>query len=558
MSSILSHGDVPDTLSAPPAKLALREYQHEAVAAVEKAWSEGITRPLLAIATGLGKTIIFAELIRRTGGRALVLAHRDELLEQAREKILFVHPEADIGMVRREEQQIDAQIILASVQTVARERRLQSLPRDFKLVVVDEAHHAVAPYHKKILTHVGCFSEAPEAPLLLGVTATPQRADRVGLTDVFQSIVYKMTVLDGILQGYLVNLRCKQISLDMDLSRAEKKSGDLDEGELGRALMEANAPQHIVAAYCDEARGKKGLAFLPTVDVATATAAAFCAAGIPAEMLSGETPANVRRQMLARLRSGETRILTNCGVLTEGFDEPSIEVILEGRPTYSRTLYTQIIGRVTRLFPGKREGLILDFVGASKMHKLVTLSTITGLPSDILEDKGVLAALEEQAAPSQQEQEETVDGQLVKEKSNLFAELSWVALPRGGYVLSLGTAMLFLQPKADAHYDVILHEKQTVPRCLATDLTLEYAQGVAEDSVRHFKAFTLASSSAGWRQLPASMLQKETLAKFRIEYSDGMTKGRAADLITAHIARDVMSRDERADNRSIRSEKSNG
>ncbi|HEY0173724.1 MAG TPA: DEAD/DEAH box helicase [Pyrinomonadaceae bacterium] len=344
---VATSSEVLQTASPPPespaggeALVSLRPYQNDAVGACEAAWESGLARLLIVLATGLGKTIVFSDVLRRETRRALVIAHRDELLEQAREKILMVYPQAEIGMVRRKENDVDAQIVLASVQSVARENRLQTLGKDFGLVGVDEAHHAVAPFHKKIITHVGCFETRPDRPKLLGVTATPKRTDGVGLNNVFEKIVYKKTILDGIIEGYLVDLICKEIKVEIDLSEVANSGGDYDDGALGRAMTEAHAPEVMVAAFKEFALDRKAIAFLPTVPVAEELVAVFEREGIPAEVVKDSTSHKQRQGIYQRLKEGQTRVVANCGVLTEGFDEPSISCIIQGRPTISGSLYT--------------------------------------------------------------------------------------------------------------------------------------------------------------------------------------------------------------------------
>lgn len=530
---------------AESATISLRPYQNEAVQATEEGWQSGSSRLLCVLATGLGKTILFADLLRKEKGRSLVIAHRDELLEQAREKILLVHPEAEIGMVRRKENDVDARIVLASVQSVARDNRLQTLGKDFGLVVVDEAHHAVAPFHKKIITHAGCFDARPDRPRLLGVTATPRRTDGVGLNNVFEKIVYKMTILDGIIGGYLVDLICKDIQIEIDLSEVENSGGDYNEGALGRAMTEANAPATMAAAYREYALDRKAIAFLPTVKVAEDLVAALNRDGVAAEVVKDTTSPKHRQGIYKRLREGETRVVANCGVLTEGFDEPSISCILQGRPTISNSLYTQMIGRGTRLYPGKVDCLILDTVGSSRKHKLITLSDITGLSAEVIKAEGARAAIKAKfgAAPEEEEgPEENKGGKFFATASKLFTELHWVALPNGGYVLALGQAMVLLFPlphtadERQPHFNVYLKEWDRAARRVSQNLTLDYAQGVSEDLVREHEAYALAAPDASWRKKEPRPKQLELLKRLDVQVFADTTRGEAADKITKHFA----------------------
>ena len=172
-----------------PSSLALRPYQHEAIDEILAAIANGINRPLVSLPTGTGKTVVFAHLLAQRGGRGLVLAHRDELLRQAADKLMLVAPGLNVGIVKAGENQVAAQVVVASVQTLSRPNRLEQLPGDIETLVVDEAHHAVAPTYLRILEYLGAFNT--NGPLCVGFTATPERGDGAGLGAVWQKIVYQ-------------------------------------------------------------------------------------------------------------------------------------------------------------------------------------------------------------------------------------------------------------------------------------------------------------------------------------------------------------------------------
>ena len=288
--------------------LALRPYQQEAIAAIERAADRGVRRPLLVLATGLGKTVCFASLIAKRGGSALVLAHRDELLRQAAEKIRLAHPDLGmaVGFVAAARNDVRAPVVIGSVQTLARESRLAQLPREFTTVVVDEGHHAVSRSYRRILEHLS------PAALVLGVTATPSRSDG-GLGEVWEEIVYQYGVLDGIRNGYLADVRGIRVGLETRLEDVSQSGGDFDQEQLGEALEAASAPEHAVRVYQRHADGRKALLFAPTVKLARTFAAVFREAGIPAEAVDGTTPPDERAAMFERIQTGETRVLGERG-----------------------------------------------------------------------------------------------------------------------------------------------------------------------------------------------------------------------------------------------------
>lgn len=518
---------VPDN----PLAIKLRPYQLEALAAIEEAAGRGVQRLCLVLPTGAGKTVAFVELIARRTGRALVLAHRDELIQQAEEKIRLIIPDADIGIVKAERDERDALVVLASVQTLSRPQRLERITADFTTVVVDEAHHATAPSYRRILEYVGSFAEG--GPLTLGVTATPQRGDGRGLDSVFQEIVYEKSMIALIREGYLVDLRAVQVRLSVNFNRLHTRAGDFIESEVGEMLASANAPAHVVAAYLEHAPGRKALLFTPTVALAHEMAEAFNAEGIPAEALDGATPQDERRDLLARFRSGETQIVANCAVLTEGFDEPSADCIILARPTKSQPFYQQMIGRGTRTYPGKADCLILDVVGSTTRHDLVTAASLFGVEEAALRTGtvGEAVTVMEEAA-----QEQAQHGQLVARAVDLFERknLAWTATESGRFALSAGKSLIVLSLEDGrwAVRELIQGERQ---RVLGQDLDLGYAQGIAEDRARALGGGVLLQRDAPWRGKPASLKQRTALRRWHITLKDGLTSGEASDLLQGAI-----------------------
>jgi len=319
--------------------LALRPYQHEALAAIRAGYAAGVRRPLVVLPTGAGKTVVFAHLIRDLPGRALVLAHRDELIGQAADKLGQVDPSAIVGRVQAEWDEWRAPVVVASVQSLAQPGRLARYrPGHFDTIIVDEAHHATAKTYRTILGHLGAL-DAGTGVLTVGVTATPDRGDGVGLGHVFERIVYERGLPEMIAEGYLVPLRGIRVAIDADFGTLRVRAGEVSESDAARLLLAADAPGLVAAAYRRHAAGQRAIVFTPTVQVAEACAAALVAAGVRAESLDGTTPAEERRGILARLRSGATSVVCNCGVLTEGFDEPRVSCVIVARPTRSRGLY---------------------------------------------------------------------------------------------------------------------------------------------------------------------------------------------------------------------------
>ena len=509
--------------------LALRPYQHEALAAIDRAGGRGIRRALLVLPTGCGKTIIFAEHIRRRGGRALVLVHRDELARQADAKIRLVTANASIGIVKAERNELHCPVTIASVQTVSRPARLAQLG-GFDLIVIDEAHHAVAESYRTILEALRAFET--DGPLVLGVTATADRADGRGLADIFEAIVFEVGMLEMIEQGYLANLRALQIRLAADFDQLHTRAGDFIESEAEELLFAAHAPEHAVTAYQEHAPGRKALVFTSGVDLAHAMAAAFSDAGIAAAAVDGTMPLHERRDVLARFERGDIRVVCNCAVLTEGYDEPDIDCILIARPTKSRPLYQQMVGRGTRPWPGKDHCQILDCVGATTRHDLVTTASLFGVEPEALEHDTVVEAVLRQRARDAVANEQA---QIVAQTIDLFRQrrLHWIHGAGETFILACGVGQIVLRPDGDG-WTATYRDRDGVA-IIGSHLPLDYAQGAAEDHVRRMGAQALVNPRAAWRLRPASERQRQALRRFRVPVPPELTAGEASD----HLARAI-------------------
>lgn len=526
------------TLAPPAERLELRPYQRQAAEAVIAGYRRGLRRMLVQLATGLGKTVLFAHLapaVVASGRRVLVIAHRDELLTQARDKLLAVDPTADVGLVRAELDGIEAQIVVASIQTIVNPKRLTRLGR-FGLIVIDEAHHAAAASYRAVLESLGAFE--PDGPCVLGVTATPGRGDGVGLDSIFQEIVYRVGILEGIQQGYLCDVRAVSVTLATSFDDVHTRNGDLAEGELGEALIAADAPAHVARAYLDHAAGRRAIVFTPTVAVAQQMADALNDVGVTAAWVSGETPRDERRATLAALKAGTVRAVANCSVLVEGFDCPPVDCIITARPTKSASSYTQMVGRGTRIYPGKDDCLVLDVVGQAGRHDLVTAATLFGLDPRELARRTVTQALAaRQLAQDAEERRRADDGaRLVARPVELFKRrpLHWVAAGADRFVLSIPGGRIVLGQDRRG-WTAALERYGEHPLVIGRDLPLEYATGVAEDRARQMGALALVDPNAPWRGHPASEKQLDLLRRRGMRLRPDLTAGQASDLIAAGL-----------------------
>ncbi len=516
---------------------ALRPYQEAAIDAVKQALAGGQRRILVSLPTGTGKTVVFSCLIdemARAGRRCLVMVHRDELVTQTIEKLAIVAPDLRPGVVKAERDDHHAAVVVASVQTLAVPSRLARIVPDFGLVVVDEAHHSSAPSWRQALIHLRCFE--PAGPLTVGFSATCERSDNKHLGEVWEGVAYHMPLIEAIEKGYLVDVKGIRVFLSLDLDSIAIRDGDFAEGELSAALEDAHAPEHVASAYVEHAADRKALAFFPSVRLARESAAALDGRGVAAAAISGETPLAERKATLEALRRGEVRVVSNCGVLTEGFDEPGIDCVLMARPTRSSVLYRQVVGRALRLHPGKADALIIDFCGATERHGLQGLPRLFGLTEGQLGDRTVLGAVA--AIRRQQEDQRPQGGVLVSTPVDLLerASLHWRDEGAGLYILPGQDGSLVLQPHGDA-YRVLLLQRGQQPLELGRDLPATYAQGVAEDVARRRGWAYLSHRDAAWRARPATEKQIALLADLTGIVVGDLTAGEASDRISTFFAR---------------------
>lgn len=403
--------------------LKLRDYQEACIDALMRDVEGGTPRVAAVLPTGAGKTVVFSHLVSlfvemHPGKRVLILAHTDELVEQAVKKLKAVAPSIKVGVVKAARNEVWASVIVASVQSLRNPKRRDTI-RNVGLVVVDECHHATAKTYRDILKHYGCMSDQG-APVRLpdetdaeyqdavdlakdaeswtpvvGFTATLVRGDNASLSDVWQKVSFRRDISFMIRRGYLLNPIGKRVEIDdFDLRKVKKSGGDYQASALEEALTASMAPEIVAKAYVEHAGERPGILFAPTVDSAYEFATALSEQGIISEVVHGALARDERRAILGRLESGETQVVANCMVLTEGFDSPKVSCIVIARPTRSAGLYQQMVGRGLRPdLTAPRDGqdcLILDVVGASQVHGLASLVDLSTKEIRLVDGQGLI------------------------------------------------------------------------------------------------------------------------------------------------------------------------
>ncbi|UYL88156.1 DNA helicase [Gordonia phage Evaa] len=359
----------------------LRPYQIEAVEAVHNDWAANTRRVGVVLPTGAGKSTVIAALAVAAfhrGQRVVLLAHRAELLDQMLDAVRAVDPtipEREIGMVRAERDDHSAAIVAATLQTLANAHRRQALGhRD--VILWDEVHHAGAEGWHATFTDLGGYGDGQ---FMCGFTATMSRGERastIGLGDVMQKISYQKDLLWAIESGYLVRPHGLTVRVENlnTLNDVRNVAGDFHQGQLAE-IMEA-ATEYVVEAITKHAADRQMIVFAASVDAANTLATALTDSGIPAAATTGDMGYAVRQPIYDRFRSGELRALVTVMVLTEGADFPMCDAVVLARPTRSKNLYSQMVGRALRLWEGKTDALVLDLSGSTRTMKLINLAQL--------------------------------------------------------------------------------------------------------------------------------------------------------------------------------------
>ena len=468
----------------------LRPYQKEAVEAIFSEWKEEHRRTLLVLPTGTGKTVVFAKVVELKvgeGKRVLILAHRNELLEQASNKLKeacgidTVLEKADSTAVGKL-----SPVTVGSVQTLYREHRLIQYPRDyFDIIIVDEAHHAMSDTYQKILEY---FNKA----LVLGVTATPDRADRKNLGQYFDSLAYEYPMRKAVKEGYLAPIKAQMIPLDIDITNVGISNGDYAVGEIGSALdpyLEQIAKEMLT--YCKD---RKTVVFLPLIRTAQKFCEILNSYGLSACEVNGDSAD--RNEVIKDFECGNYQVLCNAMLLTEGWDCPDVDCIVVLRPTKVRSLYQQMVGRGMRLAPNKTELLLLDFLWMTDRHDLCHPSSLIAKTDEVAQriNKKVI---ENEDGVDLLDSEEEAEKDIIREREESLAK-------------------------------ELEEMKQRKKRLVDP---IQYAVSIsAEDLMNYEPTF-------GWEMAPASEKQLALLEKWGISPEEVPNAGMASLLITRLTSR---------------------
>jgi superfamily II DNA or RNA helicase len=538
--------------------LKLREYQEQKIKDVEAEWSKGVRRTAIVLATGTGKTVIFSHVARRylsptEPDKVLILVHRDELADQAAEKLRDVVAGMPVGIVKAERNETGARVIVGSVQTLRNSARLSQIG-PVGLVIVDECHHAAAPSYVKVMTELGCYDDDSDT-LALGVTATLTRADGKGLGDVWQTVAGKpYDVLDGIADGYLADVTGRKCTVNgLTLGQIATSNGDLRTGSLSEALKTADARRFVVESYTEHARDMPGIVFVPDVASAFDFTESFADAGYDVAAIWGEMDREDRKLTLKRAREGDLQVLVNCMVLTEGTDIPRLQCAVIARPTTNAALYMQMAGRVLRPFPGKDRALILDVVGISDDYRLATIADLTSRRIEtIAEGESLREAVERER---KRRNPLFIDYVMDWDEVDLFhrSRAVWLQTYGGIWFIGTGNALVFIWPDGDRYSVGIRPRRISGGRWIRQGVSLEAAMSWGEDEADRYaeawqgsrgKSFGM-SRSASWRRQPASRNAMDHALRIGIpldRLGGDLRAGQLSDMIDVHEASAVLDK----------------
>lgn len=504
--------------------IQLREYQEEALNVIAKALSDGISKQLIVLPTGSGKTILMAAIAKHLNKRTLILAHREEPIQQAFEKFKLYWPEADIGICKAERDETNHHIVIGSVQSCSKSKRLASLKDSaFDVLLIDEAHHATAESYQKIIKELGFHTD--QTKLLLGVTATPNRSDKDSLGETFEKVTYSRSISTMIKAGYLSPAIGRKILTNFSLQNIKMQNGDFSICELAEIVNTPERNAFIAEKYKAYATDRKGVAFCVDVAHCKDLSASFEKVGITSKAVWGEMPTEERRNVLEDLKAGRIQVAMSCGVLTEGFDEPSISCIAMARPTKSQSLYIQCIGRGLRLWPGKQDCLVLDFT--DKGHSLDIVMSLSKTMPNTLE-------IHESPTGEREKIEKTAKIEVIEECDTEFdllgcAKFIWVPIGDNEWSLMDDDRNEIIMRSNENGYIADIYINGSKTSIVSNPIPIEYCSGVCEDYARRHLKIAFADLKTPWmsKQSAPTKSQIEFLQKNNA-FKNKMNKGEAS------------------------------
>jgi superfamily II DNA or RNA helicase len=556
--------------------LEVRDYQQHVIDAVRDDWRSGVDSTLVVAATGTGKTVMFLSLLSALAEsgeltRALIIAHRRELIYQPIERAAQFYPElaAGMGVVMADEDDAGARVVVATIQTLnAGERLARVLSHGaFSHVIVDEAHHTTADTYLSVLE---ALKAANPDVKVLGLTATPMRTDKDGLSRVYRKCSYRLPINEAIRRGALVKFDALGFTLPVSFAEIRETADGWDVEEAGDLLKAENVLEIVFEKWSEYCADRQTIMFTASVAQARQTAAYFAERGVAAEWVSGETPRAERDRILRAYQAGAVKLIANCMVLTEGFDAPETGAVLMVAPTKSDLIYVQRLGRGLRTAPGKVDCRVLDFAPI-EARNIVMAGDVLGTPRDVAkaqakaEKSGVLCAL---SVDMFGEASAVDPGELMVKVLDLLRKdaLAWTVDGLYATATLSEEAMLAValpDPRRMAKAELLRRSGQWsdvreslyrfVSRCRLYLVTKdEQSARWSAEQYGEFESFDEAKAKAdelgftvdprlarkdqNWRRTGVSDKQGQFMRRLGIDVPAGCSKGQASQLISARLA----------------------
>lgn len=511
--------------------IALRDYQQECLETILSEYEAGISRQLIALPTGAGKTICMAAIAKHFNKKTLILAHRQELIQQTVDKLKLFWTEVDVGVCMADRQEIDNQVVVGSIQSCYRSQRLANLKEQgFNVLMIDEAHHSVSGSYQTIIRELG-FSANAADKLLIGVSAT---IDRAGLGSVFEKVTFSRSIGTMIKAGYLSPVIGRKILTNLSLSDVKISNGDFQINDLAELVNTAERNNFIVEKFKEYSADRKTIAFCCDVQHCKDLSDAFRSKGINSKAVWGDMPNEERQCVLSDLKQGNIQVATSCGILIEGYDEPSINCVIMARPTRSSSLYTQSIGRGLRLWPGKENCLVLDF--SDRHHNLDSIMTLASTIPESVQIKEAVVSIEREEIDMRPKIEvlESCDKVFDIIGSKRFI---WVQIDSEWILQDDNKNEIVMSPSNNGYVATLYFVDGTHQEIVKDSLPLEYCSGVCEDYARRHLKVGFADASKPWTSADAAMTQGQIdfLQKNKID-CETMNRGQASIEIRKIIA----------------------
>lgn len=496
----------------------LRNYQDECLYAIAECLTKGQQRLLVSLPCSSGKTVIFASLIQKMSHpRTLIFVHTEELIQQTADKLSMVCIGISVGLVNANNKNFEATVVIASIQAAYVKANLKKLiAQNFDLLIYDECHHSSADNARKIINDLGFGKNTKRC--IVGFTATPYRTDGKGLGEVFDVVAYEKDIQYMIQQGWLVPPIAYKIKTDLDLSAIKTIDGELQQVSLSELMNTPEMNVLVVKSYLDKAQDRRTICFAVDVKHAIALAETFQQYGIASKAIYGSMPAAERNEIIELYRAGNITVLTNCAILTEGFDDPETTCVILARPTKSLSLFVQCLGRGLRKAPwaGKLDCILLDF--GSKNHNIISLATlyrdhnIKAIKCDVVQESP--EEVHKQIARDGSDIPLTLDQELksVLVSFDLLGNSFFWEKHGKSHVLRSGENSIEISPYGGKW--LVVYTNLEKSKTIAKNVLFEYAFGIAEEFAKeHKNNFMLSDLRASWRSKPITEKQQAVFKK---------------------------------------------